>query len=219
MSAASRLGALALTGWWTAAARAIETQRGDRLFEDPWAAILAGQQVVDEFARAIKDTQPETADLHAIITRFFDDFLLHAAGVCGIRQVILVASGLDSRAFRLDWPPKTRLFELDQPHVIAYKNAHCSLVGAIPRCVRHCIGIDLNESCTESLRRNGFNPTQRSVWRPIQPEPAQRVEILTQGPFEIGHGRRVAKSNLGKGILPPETFDPTRSQCAIETVE
>jgi methyltransferase (TIGR00027 family) len=161
---ASSLDALALSAWWTAAARAQETRRSDRLFEDPWATILAGQQNVDDFDRVIKHTGSITADLHAITTRFFDDFLLRITGVCGIRQVVLVASGLDARAFRLMWPPQTRLFELDQPHVIAYKNGRFSLINAAPRCVRHAVGVDLNEPWRGPLCRTGFDPGQRSVW-------------------------------------------------------
>jgi methyltransferase (TIGR00027 family) len=97
--AVSRLDVLALTAWWSAAARAQETRRSDRLFEDPWAAVLAGQQVVGEFARAIEHTEYRIADLHAVTTRFFDDFLVRITGGCGMRQVVLVASGLDARLF------------------------------------------------------------------------------------------------------------------------
>jgi methyltransferase (TIGR00027 family) len=62
------------------------------------------------------------------------------------------------------WPSQTRLFEIDQPHVIAYKNGRFSLISAIPRCVRHTVGIDLNEPWTDLLCRTGFDPSQRSVW-------------------------------------------------------
>ena len=106
------LDTLAMTAWWTALS---ETQRYDRLFDDPWAAILVGPQAVDEFNRAITEHGTGTGDLHAIITRFFDDFLLRVTGTYGIQQVVLVGAGLDARAFRLLWPPQTRLFELDQP--------------------------------------------------------------------------------------------------------
>jgi methyltransferase (TIGR00027 family) len=162
--AASSLDALALSAWWTAAARAQETRRSDRLFEDPWATILAGERSVDDFDCAIKHTGSGTADLHAITTRFFDDFLLRVTGVCGIRQVVLVAAGLDARAFRLTWPPQTRLFELDQPHVIAYKDGRFSLISAVPRCARHTVGVNLKEPWTDLLCRLGFDPDQRSVW-------------------------------------------------------
>jgi methyltransferase (TIGR00027 family) len=161
---ASRLDALAMTAWWTAAARARESQRCDRLFDDPWATILVGLQGVEEFDRAITAHGAGTADLHAVITRFFDDFLLRVTGTGAVQQVIVVASGLDTRAFRLPWPPQTRLFELEQPQVIAYKDSRFSLIGATPRCERHAIGVNLNEPWADSLCRAGFHQSQRSVW-------------------------------------------------------
>jgi methyltransferase (TIGR00027 family) len=153
-----------LTAWWTAAARALESQRCDRLFDDPWATILAGRQTVDEFDSAIKAHGTETADLHAIITRFFDDFLMRVTGINRIQQVVLVAAGLDARAFRLPWPPHTQLFELDQPQVITYKDFCFSQLGASARCLRRAIGVNLNESWTDSLCQAGFDPDHRSVW-------------------------------------------------------
>jgi methyltransferase (TIGR00027 family) len=159
-----RLDALAMTAWWTAAARARESQRSDRLFDDPWAVILVGEEGVDAFDRAITDHGKGTGDLHAVTTRFFDDFLLRVAATYGIQQVVLVASGFDTRAFRLWWPPQTRLFELEQPQVIAYKESKFSLIGATAACLRRAIGVNLNEPWTDSLRRAGFDPHQRSVW-------------------------------------------------------
>src|SRR5450432_785665 len=123
MSAApSRLDTLALTALWTAAARARESRRHDRLFNDPWALSLAGQSTVTKYDHAISYFGAETADLNAIITRYFDDFLLETTAVEGIRQVVIMGAGLDARAFRLPWPARTQLYELDQPGLIAYKN-------------------------------------------------------------------------------------------------
>jgi methyltransferase (TIGR00027 family) len=155
---------LAITAWWTAAARAHESQRGDRLFEDPWASLLAGPHALSEFDKAVADDGGGTEDLHAVTTRFFDDFLLRVTHTLEVQQVVLAASGLDARAFRLAWPPHTRLFELDQPHVIAYKNCRFSLAGATPACVRETVGVNLNGDWIDSLCRAGFEPAQRSVW-------------------------------------------------------
>jgi methyltransferase (TIGR00027 family) len=160
----SRLDALAMTAWWTAAARARESQRCDRLFNDPWAPILVGLEGLRGFNRAITASGTGTGDLHSIITRFFDDFLLRITDAEAVRQVVLVASGLDTRAFRLLWPPQTRVFELDQPQVIAYKDSRLSLIGATPSCERRAIGVNLNEPWTDALCGAGFDPSQRSVW-------------------------------------------------------
>jgi methyltransferase (TIGR00027 family) len=78
-------------------------------------------------------TDPRRAgaiDLYAVVTRFFDDFLLHITADCGVRQVVLVASGLDTRPFRLTWPPRTELFELEQPALLTYKDVQLAHAGA-----------------------------------------------------------------------------------------
>jgi methyltransferase (TIGR00027 family) len=161
---ASSLKALAWTGWWTAAARARESRRPDRLFDDAWADFLIGARALDEFNHAIEAHGAGTGDLHAVTTRFFDDFLSRAAGEEAVRQVVLVASGLDTRAFRMPWPGGTRLFELEQPHVLAYKDVRLSNIGARPGCERHAVGVDLNEQWADSLCAAGFVPSERSVW-------------------------------------------------------
>lgn len=153
-----------MSGWWTAAARAHESQCPDRLFDDPWATVLVGPQVVDMFDRAIASQGAGTRELQAIITRFFDDFLLRVTGTEAIEQVVLVASGLDSRAFRLKWPRETRLFELEQPQVLAYKDSTLASTGATAVCERHAIGVNLKKPWTDSLCRAGFQPFMRSVW-------------------------------------------------------
>jgi methyltransferase (TIGR00027 family) len=159
-----QLEALARTGLWTAAARARESQRPDRLFNDAWATVLVGLKALDEFNRAVEEYGAGTGDLHAVMTRFFDDFLLRGTDTNAVRQVVLVASGLDTRAFRLPWPPKTRLFELEQPGVLAYKDSRFSLLGATPGCERHAVGVNLNEQWADSLCEAGFVPSERSVW-------------------------------------------------------
>jgi methyltransferase (TIGR00027 family) len=113
----------------TAAARARESERADRLFEDPCAAALAGEEGCRflEQDEALRPDRPKAA--FVLRHRFFDDFLLGRA-VDGVRQVVLVAAGLDARAFRLAWPTGVRVFELDQPGVLSYKEAIVREAGA-----------------------------------------------------------------------------------------
>src|SRR4030081_3361203 len=138
---------LASTACWTAAVRAHESERIDRLFDDPWAALLvgqAGQACLDrmallqaqlermstdysisvhwgkqgqewghprlrfEIANPENPTNTLTRDQEipteigiVIRTKFFDDFLLHATREHGIRQVVILASGMDPLAFHL----------------------------------------------------------------------------------------------------------------------
>lgn len=101
---------------------------------------------------------------HAVIrTRFFDDYLL-AACAAGCRQAVLLAAGLDTRAFRLAWPPGVRLFELDLPEVLAFKERVLAGQGAVPRCERIILPADLREDWPDQLSEAGFVSTQPTAW-------------------------------------------------------
>ncbi len=106
---------LGATAAWTAAVRAGESKRTDRLFEDPWAEKLAGEQGM----AWLSSRSAESVIPIVIRTRYFDDFLQRITQEQAIAQVVLLAAGLDTRAFRLPWPSGTTMFELDQPDVLA----------------------------------------------------------------------------------------------------
>ncbi len=99
-----------------------------------------------------------------IRARFFDDFLRQVTAAGGITQVVLVAAGLDTRAYRLGWPAGVRVFELDQPEVLARKQDILDTAGAQPGCVRLPVGVDLGGQWTLSLLDAGFDPGARSCW-------------------------------------------------------
>ena len=148
------------TAHWTAAVRAKESERPDRLFDDPWAAALAGEA-------GMAWLEPRTPDSLAPIvlrTRYFDDFLQRITRQSGIRQVVLLAAGLDTRAFRLSWPEQTCLFELDQPAVLQYKEQVLQAAGAQPACRRQTLAVDLTGAWTEQLSQSDFDPQQPSGW-------------------------------------------------------
>jgi methyltransferase (TIGR00027 family) len=151
---------LGSTARWTAAVRAQENGRENRLFNDPWAATLAGQE-----GQAWLAQRPADSVIPIILrTRFFDDFLQCITRQHGIRQVVLMAAGLDTRAFRLSWPEQTRLFELDQPSILCYKEQILRSAGAQPACVRQTIEVDLTGPWKETLLKTGFNQQQPSGW-------------------------------------------------------
>jgi methyltransferase (TIGR00027 family) len=153
-------GSLASTARWAASVRAMESAREDRLFDDPWAAALAGA----EGAAWIEQRSPDSVAPMTLRTRFFDDFLQRTAAEHAVRQVVLVAAGLDTRAYRLHWPAGTRLFELDQPPVLDYKEQVLRSAGAQPACERHAIRVDLTGPWREALVEAGFDAQQPSVW-------------------------------------------------------
>lgn len=151
-----------------AAARARESDRLDRLFDDPLAAALAGPE-----GFAWLDNMEPVAwlgglgpELYIIVrTRFFDDFLLRVCRSTGTRQVVLLAAGMDARAFRLDWPPQTRLYELDWPEVLATKDTIITHAGAYPTCERRTIGVDLSiPSWSRALCDAGYQAHEPSAW-------------------------------------------------------
>lgn len=149
--------------------RAAESARPDRLFDDPLAAAFAAAAPADQ---ASIDGQPpgpggtpvSLLGFRVVIrTRFYDDYLLGAVAA-GCRQVVLVAAGLDGRAFRLDWPDGVSLFELDQPEVLEFKAAVLSGQGARPRCRRAGVPVDLRGDWSAQLTGAGFDPAQPTAW-------------------------------------------------------
>jgi methyltransferase (TIGR00027 family) len=151
---------LGSTARWTAAVRARESTRADRLFDDPWAASLAGKEGEEWIEKRSDDSVLPIV----LRTRFFDEFLQRITFQSGIRQVVLMAAGLDTRAFRLTWPEGTRVFELDQPAVLQYKEQVLRAAGAQPACGRQTIEVDLNDPWQGPLVEAGFDPQRPSGW-------------------------------------------------------
>jgi methyltransferase (TIGR00027 family) len=149
-----------------AAARARESERTDRLFDDPLAAALAGPEGVAWLRDMETAAWSDGPGLYPVIrTRFFDDFLLHACRRPAVRQVVLVAAGLDTRAFRLDWPAGTRMYEMDLPEVLDAKEDVIRASGARATCRRVTVGVDLRgASWPQALADSGYQPERPSVW-------------------------------------------------------
>ncbi|MEU2733331.1 SAM-dependent methyltransferase [Streptomyces griseoviridis] len=159
------LTALERTALLTAALRAAETSRPDRLYTDPYAAGLAGEAgwaLLAEVAAAGRDV-PSTPDFNAIRTRFLDDHLRRLTHEQGIRQVVSAPAGLDTRAWRLRWPDGTRWFEIDRPALLDHKRRR--LAEATPRADLRTVAADLTgPDWEQSLRASGYDPTRPSVW-------------------------------------------------------
>jgi methyltransferase (TIGR00027 family) len=168
---ASSVGA---TATMVAAARALASREADPLIQDPYAEPLVRAVGIDFFIKLV-DGVVTTADadddgtatmmtgMIAVRTRFFDDFFLGATGA-GVRQAVILASGLDSRAYRLPWPDGTVVYEIDQPQVIAAKTATMADIGATPTAERRAVAVDLREDWPEALRRSGFDTSQPTAW-------------------------------------------------------
>ncbi|RDI52901.1 SAM-dependent methyltransferase [Nocardia mexicana] len=167
-SDAVSLNGIGETSLGVAALRAMENQRADRLFEDPYA-----QRLLDR-AGGWTMTTPVTpasglsfidlmAGQVAIRTRFLDEVLLDAAGdSCG--QVVLLASGMDARPYRLPWPAGTRLFEVDFGEVLTFKRDALRDSGAQAHCAHVQVAADLRADWPETLRRAGFDANVPTIW-------------------------------------------------------
>jgi methyltransferase (TIGR00027 family) len=152
--------AVAVTGLLTAAMRAEESARDDRLFTDPFAERLAGDDGRQLLAEAVSATGQASAQI-VIRTRFFDEALV-AAQRDGPSQVVILAAGMDARAYRLPWRSATTVYEVDQPQVIAAKEER--LAGESPRCQRVAVGVDLADDWPKALRSKGFNSSVHTAW-------------------------------------------------------
>ena len=149
---------------WVAAQRLRESERTDRLFSDPLAPALSG----DEGMAALKLSEKynprheETANYIAIRTRFFDD-VAQADATAGTRQIVLPAAGMDARAYRISWLGTT-LYEIDHPHVLAAKEEILQAQHRALECKRITIGADLTQDWIHGLLDSGFRSNEQSTW-------------------------------------------------------
>ena len=167
---ASSVGATATA---VAASRAMASQNPDALLNDPWADPLVRAVGIDTFVKLIDGETGHTNDpllnrramseQITVRTRFFDDFFVQA-GESGIRQAVILASGLDTRAYRLPWLADTTVFEIDQPQVIAFKTRTLADLGAEPTAERTTVAIDLREDWPAALVEAGFDPKLPTAW-------------------------------------------------------
>jgi methyltransferase (TIGR00027 family) len=160
-----------------AAARAIATNADNPLIEDRFAEPLVRAVGVDFFTRWVSgDLVAADVDDHAsgwklehmpvamaARTRFFDSFF-YAATQAGIRQAVILASGLDARAYRLAWPADMTVFEIDQPQVIEFKAAELAKLSAAPQAELRTVAIDLRNDWPKALVEAGFDRNQPTAW-------------------------------------------------------
>ena len=176
---ASSVGA---TATMVAAARAVASRAERPLINDPFAEPLVRAVGVDLLTRLatgevnandLNDVHDgatgsagamsRMADNMAVRTKFFDEFFLDATNA-GIKQAVILASGLDARAYRLQWPAGTVVYEVDQPQVIEFKSRTLAELGAAPTAERRVVAIDLREDWPAALRAAGFDPAQPTAW-------------------------------------------------------
>jgi methyltransferase (TIGR00027 family) len=207
------------TALGVAAARAAETESENPLISDPFARVFldaAGEGLWNWFAAPdlpaeIVEAQPDLVprmrgmvDYMAARTSFFDQFFLDATRA-GVHQVVILAAGLDSRAWRLPWPDGTTVYELDQPRVLEFKSSTLREHGAQPTCNLVPVPVDLRHDWPAALRQAGFDPSAPSAWSaegllPFLPATAQ--ELLFERVQALGAaGSRIAVEAPGSDFL------------------
>jgi methyltransferase (TIGR00027 family) len=207
------------TALGVAAARAAETESENPLISDPFARVFldaAGEGLWNWFAAPdlpseIVEAQPDLVprmrgmvDYMAARTSFFDQFFLDAARA-GVHQVVILAAGLDSRAWRLPWPDGITVYELDQPRVLEFKSSTLREHGAQPTCNLVPVPVDLRHDWPAALRQAGFDPSAPSAWSaegllPFLPAAAQ--ELLFERVQALGAaGSRIAVEAPGSDFL------------------
>lgn len=170
---ASSVGA---TATMVAAGRAMATRDPLGLINDPFAEPLVRAVGVEFFTKmmdgeldidAIENASPvriqAMIDGMTVRTKYFDDYFIDAVGA-GVRQVVILASGLDARAYRLPWPDGTVVYEIDQPQVIEFKTATLAGIGAEPAADRRTVGIDLRADWPAALKDAGFDTAAPTAW-------------------------------------------------------
>ncbi len=214
---ASSVGATATA---VAASRAVASQGPDALLDDPFAEPLVRAVGLDEFVKVVDGesfnendpvmTRRAMSEQIAVRTRFFDDFFTTATGA-GIRQAVILAAGLDTRAYRLGWPADTHVYEVDQPEVIAFKTAMLDDLGAAPKATRRTVSIDLRDDWPAALRAAGFDPAQPTAWiaeglLPYLPPEAQD-RLFDHITSLSAPGSRLATEHMDTTSLPDDWAD------------
>lgn len=161
------------TALFVAAARALEAQKPEPLAVDSYAEVFC-RAVGGPWTELLDGSAPDHplrsgefgvhfVTFQAARTRYFDAYF-QAAAAAGVRQIVVLAAGLDSRAYRLDWPAGTSVFELDQPRVLAFKRQTIQRLGVAPKALLHEVAVDLREDWPSGLRAAGFEPGEPSAW-------------------------------------------------------
>lgn len=161
------------TALFVATARALEAQKPNPLAVDPFAEIFCravGGPAADVLDGKVPEHPLKSSDFgehfvnfQGARTRYFDDYFRRAADA-GVRQVVILAAGLDSRAYRLPWPTGTTIFELDRPEVLDFKREVLSAHGAQPKAERREVAVDLRDDWPQALHDNGFDIAKPSAW-------------------------------------------------------
>ncbi|MCK7627733.1 class I SAM-dependent methyltransferase [Streptomyces sp. RS10V-4] len=226
-------GGVGLTALLVAAARAIETHRPDSLAQDPYAehfvraAPATAHWPVRPRPAPDGDADPlwgRFARYFGLRTRVLDDFLLRSAHTGGTRQVVLLGAGLDTRAYRLDWPGGCVVYEIDRDGVLAFKHQVLGALSAAPKAARVPIPLDLRADWAGALTAAGFDPAAPSAWlaegllfylpRAAEVHLIDTVDRLSAGGSTLAYEAKLEKDLLAYRDSP--LYTATRHRIGID---
>ena len=218
------------TALGVAAARAAETESENPLIQDPFArafldaagdgmwSLTADPRLSAELTEVAPDLRPHMQvmiDFMAVRTAYFDEFFLDAVS-SGIRQVVILAAGLDARAWRLPWPDGTTVYELDQAKVLEFKSTTLQDRGAQPTSRLVSLAVDLRQDWPTALQEAGFDASRPSVWSAeglLRYLPAQAQDLLFERINSLSpSGSRLATNAPAKSALNPDLLAHQREQ-------
>src|ERR1700758_1769590 len=195
--------ALLVAGW-----RALHALSPQPLVRDEYAKVFIAASGDSYLAGVLANpgaSEDEMAfpRLYGVQTRFFDDFFA-SADDAGIRQAVIVAAGLDSRAYRLEWADGTTVFEVDLPKVLEFKARVLGEHGAAPKARRIAVAADLRADWTRTLEEAGFDTEGASAWSvegvlPYLTDEAQN-SLFTRISGLSAPGSRIAVGALGSRL-------------------
>ncbi|GAB3296984.1 SAM-dependent methyltransferase [Parasphingorhabdus pacifica] len=211
-----------ITALAVSAVRAMESTRPDALINDPFAAPLveAANTPLPTPEAGSDEFWQSAIDYIAVRSRFFDEFFEAADGA---GQAVILAAGLDSRPFRLTWPEGLRLYEIDQPRVLEFKDEVLQGLGGRPARERHAIPVDLREDWSTALKEAGFDPALPTAWLaegllPYLPADAERNLLNTVHAFSAP-GSSVAIEQISRNVVHEvEQLDAAR-EAGIDLAE
>lgn len=199
-----------------AAARAVESESENPLISDPYARLFLDEAGAGIWSLFAQPTLPDDADVRAqlqamvdfmaVRTAFFDQFFM-AAAHAGVRQMVILASGLDSRVWRLPWPDGITVYEVDQPQVLDFKTRTLSRHGARPGATLVRVPVDLRQNWPQALRDAGFDPDRPTCWSAeglLRYLTASAQDLL----FERVHALSAPGSRVATNAVGAEAFDP-----------
>lgn len=188
MSHSSPIENIADTAFGVAFCRAIETERPDAHFQDPFARLLAGERG-EQVVQALRGG-PSVGWGMVVRTCIIDELVLRSIEQQGVDTVLNLAAGLDTRPYRLPIPSWLHWIDVDLPAIMSYKQQ--KLAHVQPQCTLELVSMDLTDLAARGVLFSQVNAE------------AKQVLVLTEGLLVYLSSRQV--SSLAKALHAQTNF-------------